>query len=420
MAYQFIHLETYSRKSDKSGRSTSFIFDEAERQKHASLHVENSAPPHIVFGQSISSLRDEHDHACSTFKMINSKGQERSIRVDQNTLLTVIASHPFAPQECLSDVSKMSEYEEWEKETVNWLKSQYGPALKTVIRHMDEGHMHIHAYVLPDDLKAFDIHPGVSAKRKEKSKALDAGEDGKTANKIGDKAYKESMRAWQDSYYNSVAIRHGLARLGPRLRRLQRGEWQREKVQAEALKQSLKRAEKVKEQAAIFVEKTKEKASLIIDVSKEKFALADIKLQAAEKASSSSDKRLQKASKTLKEAHREAKAILDEIDIKARKTSSLGGFLRNFFDGFRKSKIKEEISKKYEDRLIDMETEKRVSDNRYFDMKSERDKFKNQSTNLRSALTSVTNEKNKLSDLIAHKKSSDGEARLEIGRKPKL
>jgi len=36
MAYQFIHLETYSRKSDKSGRSTSFIFDEAERQKHPS------------------------------------------------------------------------------------------------------------------------------------------------------------------------------------------------------------------------------------------------------------------------------------------------------------------------------------------------------------------------------------------------
>jgi len=420
MAYQFIHLETYSRKSDKSGRSTSFIFDEAERQKHASLHVENSAPPHIVFGQSISSLRDEHDHACSTFKMINSKGQERSIRVDQNTLLTVIASHPFAPQECLSDVSKMSEYEEWEKETVNWLKSQYGPALKTVIRHMDEGHMHIHAYVLPDDLKAFDIHPGVSAKRKEKSKALDAGEDGKTANKIGDKAYKESMRAWQDSYYNSVAIRYGLARLGPRLRRLERGEWQREKVQAEALKQSLKRAEKVKEQAAIFVEKTKEKASLIIDVSKEKLALADIKMQAAEKASSSSDKRLQKASKTLKEARTEARALLNEIDIRTKKISSLGGFLRNFFDGFRKSKIKEEISKKYEDRLINMETEKRVSDNRYFDMKSERDKFKNQSTNLRSALTSVTNEKNKLSDLIAHKKPTSIEARLENFRKPKL
>jgi len=39
MAYQFIHLDLWSRKADAKGRSTSFIFDEASRKPIACVHV---------------------------------------------------------------------------------------------------------------------------------------------------------------------------------------------------------------------------------------------------------------------------------------------------------------------------------------------------------------------------------------------
>jgi len=49
------------------------------------------------------------------------------------------------------------------------------------------------------------------------------------------KAYKEAMKAFQDCYYEEVAVRFGLTRIGPRLQRLTRDEWKERKRQAEVL-----------------------------------------------------------------------------------------------------------------------------------------------------------------------------------------
>lgn len=50
------------------------------------------------------------------------------------------------------------------------------------------------------------------------------------------KAYKEEMKAFQDCYYEQVAVRCGLTRLGPRLlQRLTRDEWKERRRQAEIL-----------------------------------------------------------------------------------------------------------------------------------------------------------------------------------------
>jgi hypothetical protein len=71
------------------------------------------------------------------------------------------------------------------------------------------------------------LHRGRSAAAK---KALEGAKKG-----AQNAAYREAMRKWQDEFSNAVALDFGLARLGPGRRRLTRGEWKAEKVQAKAL-----------------------------------------------------------------------------------------------------------------------------------------------------------------------------------------
>lgn len=372
MAFQFVHLEAYSRKADKGGRTTSFVFDEAERQPHACVHVENPEPPTVVHGCSISDLRMMHDQAVADARTVNKDGKEKAIRIDQKTLLTVVASHPYTVAECKADASKMAEYEAWERDTIGWLRDQYGDNLKTVVRHSDESHMHIHAYVLPEHLKALEIHPGVSAKRVEKAAALDRGEDAKTANKSGDAAYKASMRQWQDSYFDKVATRHGLARLGPKLRRLSREDWQREKAAAQALKKTVERAAVLQQKGNAYIAETKAKAEKMkadaLEKSKEAKAAADaaaqkkaeadaLAKQAADRAAETNllneraQKQASEASKMLKNARSEANRILSSAKARAEKLASFGSGIRAFFTGFRIDKIRDQVNREKADEI---------------------------------------------------------------------
>lgn len=383
MAFQFVHLEAYSRKADKGGRTTSFVFDEAERQSHACVHVENPEPPTVVHGCSISDLRMMHDQAVADARTVNRDGKEKAIRIDQKTLLTVVASHPYTVAECKADASRMAEYEAWERDTIQWLRDQYGDNLKTVVRHSDESHMHIHAYVLPEHLKALEMHPGVSAKRVEKAAALDRGEDAKTANKSGDAAYKSSMREWQDSYFDKVATRHGLARLGPKLRRLSREEWQREKAAAQALKKTVERAAVLQQKGNAYIAETKAKGGKYLESAKaqaEKMkadalekskavkAAADAAAQEKAKAAAQieqaakvtadanllnekAQKQASEASKMLKNARSEANRILSSAKARAEKLASFGSGIRAFFTGFRIDKIRDQVNREKADEI---------------------------------------------------------------------
>ncbi len=224
MGYQFIHMETYSRKPDSKGLSVDHIFNEAERIPHACVHVENPQPPQLVFGIPLDELRDVHAQRAAEASTVDVKGKARKARVDQHTLCTVIASHPGGSPD---------EIGKWESLTVAWLKETYGERLASVVRHVDESHPHLHIYLLPDapSMKARGMHPGVVAKTEVAASSMAAGDDAKTATKRGDLAYKAAMRTWQDSYWHAVGLPCGLARLGPGRRRLTRGEWKAEQEQ---------------------------------------------------------------------------------------------------------------------------------------------------------------------------------------------
>ena len=162
--YQFVHIEGYSRSGGKGGRSVGYVLDEAERRPGACPHVDEPGAPTLLHGMPIAALREAHDERAGVARQSVAGGRERAIRKDQLTLMTAVASYPV-PWSDLDDAGRI-EVEAWERRTIDWLKGQYGDRLATVVRHSDERHPHLHAYVLPDDpaMRAGLLHPGFQAK----------------------------------------------------------------------------------------------------------------------------------------------------------------------------------------------------------------------------------------------------------------
>lgn len=268
MAYQFARIELYSR-SGKAGRTTDYIFDEVTRVPSASVHVPSPRPPEVVYGLHPDAVRTLHDERASVAKASrtdkNGKTSLKAIRRDQNTLAGLIFSHPVSMDEyrCSADVRR--DVSDWEQRSIEWLRSQYGNRLVSVIRHTDESHPHLHAYLLPDDveMRAGLLHPGYPAKNAVLAAGPIPGEDKKAMGKRADRAYVAGMRAWLDDYHTKVAIPAGLTRLGAGKRRLTRAQWHQEKAQAAALKQALERARVVEAKGRAYIENTKRKAAAI-------------------------------------------------------------------------------------------------------------------------------------------------------------
>lgn len=267
MAYQFAHLETYSRKSTGKKLSVDQILDEADRKDGSCPHVEHPQKPTLVYGLSIEELRGLHSQKCDEATTTNNKGQTRKIRKDQQTLACVVLSYPADGED----------YNLWEDKSLQWLKEKYGSQLKTVVSHKDESHPHLHCYLMADDMRAADFNEGKKAKD-DYMKSSEAKEiDSKQANKNGDRAYRQAMRAWQDSYWEKVGLPCGLSRIGPGKRRLSRPAWQAEQKQASYLKDTIEKGDKWgKEYKQKIIEEAKAEAQKIL---KE----ADLKLREFQK-----------------------------------------------------------------------------------------------------------------------------------------
>lgn len=348
MAYQFVHMEVYSRKG-RDGRSVDFILAEAERRPDACLHVAAPTPPELVFGVRVGEVRRLHDEQAAAAIATTKAGKTRRIRSDQNTLLTVVASHPATMEAVRSDPSTARAVREWEARTVRWLQDQYGTALVSVIRHTDEAHPHLHAFVLPDDpeMRAGRLHPGQQAKAGIMSVGPAEDEDGKTLNRRGDVAYRAAMRGWQDSYWQTVGLPCGLTRLGPRRRRLTREEWQAEKVQAQAVRIARERADALRTAGDAFVTKTRTEAAAAIRQAQaeaaEIRAAAIARQEAAMRLHDQAEARIRKARSVLSRARREGSRILEDARAKAGRLRSIGSRIRSLWDGLRTSTVEARI-----------------------------------------------------------------------------
>lgn len=411
MGFQFVHMQSFSRKADAQGRGTGFIFAEASRKPEASVHVANPAPPVLVYGLDVAEVESLHDAAVEAARTVPKKGTPRKLRQDHKTLHTVIASHPYTIEEVRADPVKRTEVEAWERRTIGWLRSQYGDDLKSVVRHEDESHYHIHAYVVPTDdpeMRALRHHPGVAAKRAAMAAGPSDGEDTKAQSKRGDREYKAAMRAWQDSYHEVVGIPCGLARLGPRRRNLPRGEWQREKTQAKALQAALGRAAVVKTKIETHIVTKKAEVDTLVSTATSEAAALRAEADAATAEAARRLAEAKTATESAKAVHddavreqRKAKSMMTRVREEASKVRAasarlqrLPSILRTAFDGLRQSKVADRVRaaiavemERLRDQVSSADSRAAAADSRASTAESLRQKAEDRARTLDGALT---------------------------------
>lgn len=358
MGYQFAHIEIYSRSGGRGGGHTvRDIMAEARRSPEACLHVATPKPPILVKGCGLEELERRHDDLVEAARETLANGKQRAVRKDTCSLFTCVLSHPATPDECRADPATMAAVKAWARDSANWLRRDLearGGVLETVVMHVDESHVHLHAYGLHPSGHADRLHPGKRAKKDAVAVALDTGHDKQTANAIGDKAYVIAMRTWQDAYSHDVGLPHGLTRLGPARRRLSRAEWKAEQAAARSVQRARTLA-KAATDAAKAADGTRDR---ILKDAHEKALLAaseaNRKIEAAERVEDAARRSAGKAEVMVRSARRERDQILSHARRDLGRLRSVGAMLRAFWDSLRVSAIRRRVRQEVQG-LIDRE-----------------------------------------------------------------
>lgn len=225
MGYQFFHVESYARTAGKGkagGHTIKTVMAEATRQPDACPHVDVPSDPVLLFGCPLNEVEAKAtEWAANSVDAIG-----RKLRKDGLCLLAGVISAP-------DDMSD-SDWQSMKRDCIEWLLNGDGK-LVSVAEHTDEAYRHIHFYKIPGAGERFEVlHPGRAA-------AAEAKAAGK-AKGAQNQAYKKAMRGLQDDFFEQVAARYGLTRLGPGKRRLDRSGWHAEQVAMASVAKAMKMA----------------------------------------------------------------------------------------------------------------------------------------------------------------------------------
>lgn len=220
--FQFAHIESYSRTTPKMGKagahSIASIIAEASRAHGSVPHINNPKLPAHLYGRPLEEL----ERACGDWAETVKDLRGHRLRKDALCLLAGVISAP-------AEIDPKS----WSKirdDAIQWLFKKYGNRLHTVVEHVDEANPHIHFFCVPLPGERFDqIHDGKRA-------ASTLRQNTKGAQNM---AYRKAMREWQDEFSLNVGVPNGMARYGPRKRRLTRAAWKQEQQSAESIANSL-------------------------------------------------------------------------------------------------------------------------------------------------------------------------------------
>ena len=210
--FQFIRAEVYARRASTNEKSKSIynisdILGEALRDENHIPHVDNPKEPRYIIGSEVDIRAIPIKLAENAERFKDPVG--RKMRADAALLLAGVASFP---RESANNDPEL--YKKWEELTVDYLKNKYGATLRAVLMHDDEEHPHLHFYVYSDiEVNAKMLHDGYK-------------------NGSSPAKYKAGCKAFQDDYFEKVASHCGMARTGPKRRRLTRAEWHSEQAQS--------------------------------------------------------------------------------------------------------------------------------------------------------------------------------------------
>lgn len=212
---QFIHIETYSKKSakkkdkvknlnhrsDNRETTVSGVLNEAKRLDGFTPHIDSPESPEQLYGCSMDDLEALVDEYHQNSYTIDKNGQKKGLRSDASVLLAGVIS-----------INREDEiiWDDYKKDSLEFLKKKYGDNLKSVIEHTDEKNPHMHFYVTANvNEKLNDLHDGKLAVSK-------LSKDEKKNQKA---VYIKSMTEFQDDFYNKVSKKYDLDRLGEKPRK---------------------------------------------------------------------------------------------------------------------------------------------------------------------------------------------------------
>jgi len=288
MAYQFAHTNTYSRRGNKVNRSIADVVAEAVRDPKHCTHVDDPKPAILHFGispEKIPALIDERIADAKIRFKENLKGKGCGIRQDQHMLEAAVFSHPSLSEDLVNSEDLRTDYENWRNDTIAWIKSDFerrGLDCVSIVEHLDEPHPHIHAYGLA---RATESNPRMD------TKLCHAGHAARAAEAVParkNRAFKQAMSNWQDQYYDSVSIRNGLLRFGPKRARETNATYKAKQQVAKNLAEMVKQTDEISDAhmhlstAKVELEKTeRQKFTLLSEIKKLRKALFDLKDVAA-------------------------------------------------------------------------------------------------------------------------------------------
>jgi hypothetical protein len=279
--FQFSHIETYARTVSKLSRNSSVrtcydILAEASRVKEHCRHVISPSPPELLDGMAIDELAKNLNTLIEkemTKVVLGGEEKTRAVRKDAHVLLAAVYSYPSLSEHC-----ELDEIKPFFMDCIEFHKEKFG-SVQSAVLHTDEQYLHIHVYTLSANARR--LHPGHIAKELNKREAepIKASE-----------AYKKAMRLFQDNFYHSVSEKYGLARIGPKRKRIQPELFQqakqatanelREWAEAEQSKikkkhqEELERAERLHQEKLLETEReylqSKEEYDLMVEIQKEK------------------------------------------------------------------------------------------------------------------------------------------------------
>ncbi|MDC0660846.1 Mob protein [Leisingera sp. SS27] len=178
MAYQYVHVETYTRKpklvkgTKDQLNSVQQVFEEAQRYLHYCKHIENPRAPVPVLSHGaipISELQALHDRRCceirETVTASSGKSYTRRLRSDAPTLYTEVHSHPIAVREFLADRKKHQPViNRWANLALQDFRKRMPRGIQFAATfHLDEANVHMHILALNMNdprLDANKLHAG--------------------------------------------------------------------------------------------------------------------------------------------------------------------------------------------------------------------------------------------------------------------
>lgn len=234
-----------SHKNDEVRATYLQVIDEAFRVENACPHVALPQKPALLFGMTGDELK-------SYLTALQKEGRDkigRAIRKDAHLLMAGVASFPKA-----GFLNDRANFDKWCELTIQFCKLKYGSNLKSIVMHLDEEHPHIHFFCAPNFLANNRIehmrviHDGIRASDEAMSDSA----------KVKKHRYDDAMRALQDDYYDAVAKRVGMSRIGPRTLGLTRKAWLNKQEEAKRVAQALAVTEAAASIEQAIVEKNTE------------------------------------------------------------------------------------------------------------------------------------------------------------------